>query len=73
MLVPFLDCEDGLCPPREEEPQFIALSLAFDSIPLTESSLGLGGKRLLEVDHPLVLPIGVPLKALATSGDVLHS
>lgn len=25
------------------------------------------------MDNPLVLPVGVPLKALVTSGDVLHS
>lgn len=55
------------------EPAIIALSANFDSIPITESALTLGSKRLLEVDNPLVLPIGVPLKALATSGDVLHS
>ena len=55
------------------EPKVISLSANFDSIPVAENSLTLGSKRLLEVDNPLVLPIGVPLKALATSGDVLHS
>lgn len=46
---------------------------SFDSVPLSEDSLTRGAKRLLEVDNALVLPVGVPIKALATSGDVLHS
>ena len=64
--------KDDTSPPLDLE-DLILLSVNFDSIPLAESSLSLGGKRLLEVDKPLVLPIGVPLKALVTSGDVLHS
>lgn len=66
-------CKDGTCPPPQEASTMLSLSATFDSIPVTESSLNFGGKRLLEVDNPLVLPVGVPLKALATSGDVLHS
>ena len=30
-------------------------------------------KRLLSVDNRLVLPVGVPVKVLITSADVLHS
>lgn len=57
----------------ETEYKLFQSSTAFDSVPISEDSLSLGAKRLLEVDNPLVLPIGVPIKALATSGDVLHS
>lgn len=55
------------------KPTYLSLKAAFDSIPVPESALSFGSRRLLEVDHPLILPVSVPLKALATSGDVLHS
>jgi heme/copper-type cytochrome/quinol oxidase subunit 2 len=31
-----------------------------------------GGKRLLEVDEPLVLPANMIIRFLVTSADVLH-
>lgn len=75
--LPKFDCDGERCIPLDADttssPEQLFLKVAFDSIPVTESSLNFGSKRLLEVDHPLVLPIGVPLKALVTSGDVLHS
>jgi heme/copper-type cytochrome/quinol oxidase subunit 2 len=35
--------------------------------------LSIGAMRLLEVDQRLVLPMGVPIRVLITSTDVLHS
>jgi len=36
-------------------------------------SLNVGEQRLLEVDHPLVVPCSVGLRFLITSADVLHA
>jgi heme/copper-type cytochrome/quinol oxidase subunit 2 len=38
-----------------------------------EEDLPLGGNRLLEVDKPLILPVGVQIELLMTSHDVIHS
>jgi cytochrome c oxidase subunit 2 len=57
----------------ETDYKLFQAAAAFDSVPIAEDNLSRGAKRLLEVDNPLVLPVGVPIKALATSGDVLHS
>jgi len=35
--------------------------------------LNLGELRLLETDNRIVLPVGVAVRVLVTSGDVLHS
>lgn len=40
---------------------------------LTEDNLDFGGKRVLDVDKPLFVPINVPLRFLITSADVLHA
>lgn len=49
------------------------VSYNFDSSMLTEDNLDFGGKRLLDVDKPLFVPVNVPLRFLITSADVLHS
>jgi len=46
---------------------------AYDSVPIQEKDLIFGGKRLLEVSKPLYVPIGLPIRFLITSADVLHS
>jgi len=40
---------------------------------LHQDDLEFGSFRLLEVDHRLVLPIGVCMRLITTSSDVLHS
>jgi heme/copper-type cytochrome/quinol oxidase subunit 2 len=49
------------------------ISFSYDSIPIQEKDLKSGGKRLLEVSNPLYIPIGLPIRFLVTSADVLHS
>lgn len=49
------------------------VSYNFDSSMLTEDNLDFGGKRVLDVDKPLFVPINVPLRFLITSADVLHA
>jgi len=49
------------------------ISLDFDSVMVSDDDLVTGTHRLLEVDNRLVLPIGVPIRLLITSADVLHS
>ena len=48
-------------------------NLVFDSSLVRDEDLEFGQHRLLEVDNRLVLPVGVPIRFLITSGDVLHS
>ena len=45
----------------------------WDSYLKSESDLKVGGLRLLEVDKPLLLPVGVKIRVVATSFDVMHS
>jgi len=40
---------------------------------LEEKNLSFGSKRLLEVNHRLVVPVNVTLRFLITSVDVIHS
>jgi heme/copper-type cytochrome/quinol oxidase subunit 2 len=47
--------------------------LEFDSNLVAEDDLVKGTHRLLEVDNRLFLPVGVPIRILITSSDVLHS
>lgn len=50
--------------------------VSFDSYMILEDDLiklSIGAMRLLEVDQRLVLPMGVPIRVLITSTDVLHS
>jgi cytochrome c oxidase subunit 2 len=49
------------------------ISFEFDSNLVAEDDLVKGTHRLLEVDNRLCLPIGVPIRILITSSDVLHS
>ena len=49
------------------------VSLEFDSSLISEEDLVKGTHRLLEVDNRLFLPVGVPVRLLITSSDVLHS
>jgi len=48
-------------------------SFEFDSCMVITDSLNPGEHRLLEVDHPLVVPCSVGLRFLITSADVLHA
>jgi len=48
-------------------------NVSIESVMIPFDDLKEGTHRLLEVDNRLVLPVGVPLKFLVTSVDVLHS
>lgn len=45
----------------------------YDSNMIIDSDLNKGAHRLLEVNNKLILPVGVPIRFLITSMDVLHS
>jgi heme/copper-type cytochrome/quinol oxidase subunit 2 len=47
--------------------------IIYDSIMKLPEDLPYSGFRLLEVDHPLFLPVDVPIKIFLSSDDVLHS
>jgi cytochrome c oxidase subunit 2 len=47
--------------------------LVFDSYLRSSSDLQLEELRLLETDHPLLLPAFTPIRFIITSSDVLHS
>jgi len=49
------------------------LSLNYDSYMLPEADLPFGGRRLLEVDNPVVFPVNTPIRILITATDVLHA
>lgn len=51
----------------------IKVSYSFDSVMKVEDELIRGSHRLLEVDNRLVLPLGVPIRFVVTSLDVIHS
>jgi len=51
----------------------VRVSYTFDSIMIVENDLIQGTHRLLEVDNRLVLPLGVPIRFVVTSLDVIHS
>jgi len=51
----------------------LPVSLEFDSNLVSEDDLVKGTHRLLEVDNRLFLPVGIPIRLLITSSDVLHS
>jgi len=46
---------------------------SFDSYMLADSDLAKGELRLLKTDNALILPKNMPILALITSDDVLHS
>jgi len=48
-------------------------SVEYDRFLIPFTDLRLGGRRLLEVDFPLVIPVRVECRILVTSADVLHS
>lgn len=47
--------------------------IAFDSYMIPDKDLKPGMLRLLEVDHPIVLPVGMNVRLLTTAADVIHS
>src|SRR5499427_1505686 len=47
--------------------------LAFDSNLIPEADLKPGQKRLLDVDNPLVVPVGTTIRVQVTGTDVIHS
>jgi len=47
--------------------------ISFDSTMISVDDLNEGEGRLYEVSEYVVLPVGVPIKVLITSADVLHS
>jgi len=51
----------------------IHYNIEFDSVMIETADLNFGEVRLMEVTEPVVLPVGVPVKVLITSADVLHS
>jgi len=51
----------------------LPISFEFDSGLVSEDDLVNGTHRLLEVDNRLFLPVGIPIRLLITSSDVLHS
>lgn len=52
---------------------YVRVVYTFDSVMTVEADLIKGTHRLLEVDNRLVLPIGVPIRFVVTSLDVIHS
>ncbi len=47
--------------------------LTFDSTVIADADLKPGQKRLLDVDNPLVVPVGENIELKVTSTDVIHS
>lgn len=45
----------------------------FDSNPIAEADLKEGQLRLLDVDNPMVVPVGKKVQVLVTTTDVMHS
>lgn len=61
---------------RENDPKLnidVKDSIVFDSILIPEELLEKHARRLLEVDHQLILPSKTHIRLLITAGDVLHS
>jgi heme/copper-type cytochrome/quinol oxidase subunit 2 len=51
----------------------LPINFEFDSNLVSDEDLEFGAHRILEVDNRLFLPVGVPVRLLITSSDVLHS
>lgn len=51
----------------------LPVNFEFDSSLVSDEDLAFGAHRILEVDNRLLLPVGVPIRLLITSSDVLHS
>ena len=47
--------------------------IEFDSVMIPDKDIGPGQRRLLEVDHPVVIPVDTTVRLLFTADDVLHS
>ncbi len=56
-----------------EYTDFASDKIEFDSYMVGEADLNFGQLRLLEVDNRVVLPVGVTVRVLISSTDVLHS
>ena len=52
---------------------WLKLNLEFDSYIIPTTDLEEGQFRLLEVDHRVVVPMGVEVRMLITSADVIHA
>jgi cytochrome c oxidase subunit 2 len=48
-------------------------SHAYDSYIIPDTELSLGNLRVLEVDHPFILPVDTHIRLLTTATDVMHS
>jgi cytochrome c oxidase subunit II len=48
-------------------------NIAFDSYMIADKDLKPGMRRLLEVDHQVVVPVGANIRLLTTAADVIHS
>jgi len=48
-------------------------NLAFDSNMIQDKDLKPGQERMLEVDNPLVVPVGTTIRVQVTGTDVIHS
>ena len=48
-------------------------NFTFDSYPIQDSDLAAGQIRNLDVDNPLVIPVGANVRVLTTGQDVIHS
>ena len=46
---------------------------SFDSVMVADEDLQPGQKRLLEVDNPVVVPVGKTVRVVVTAADVLHA
>lgn len=62
-----------IVPGQTEDGVDIFVNKEFDSYMIPEEMLQPGDLRLLEVDNSLHLPVGVPIRLLITSADVIHS
>jgi len=62
-----------IVPEQTESGAYTYVNKEFDSYMIPEEMLQPGDLRLLEVDNSLHLPVGVPIRLLITSADVIHS
>jgi len=69
----FISVEDFIKYKLRVSRMALPVNFEFDSGLVYEEDLVEGTHRLLEVDNRLLLPVGVPIRLLITSSDVLHS
>jgi cytochrome c oxidase subunit 2 len=62
-----------ILPSQTENGNVAYITKEFDSYMIPEEMLQPGDLRLLEVDNALHLPVGMPIRLLITSTDVIHS